>query len=258
MLFDVGFTPREMLVKRLGGFHRVTSQMKWGYIYSKLHLPQHFTAGPRNLQAAFKRYLYPLDDISRKLGTELDELPLARPRHQTLANQNASQLTKSGTGTTHSSGTGSRQQSGAGSSSTPSGSKTVSSQSRSTDKVPSTTGTITAPTPSTPNSKECSPPKVASIEPIVESASFSSPPVLSPLMTTHEHSPSPDTARSTRGGGSKRDTLDLVPMEENMDSSNKLLDSLSESRSNDKSRECRTIVFNNNPGRNVDLESKMS
>ncbi|CAL8102979.1 unnamed protein product [Calicophoron daubneyi] len=70
------------LVRELGGFHRVTSQMKWGYIYSKLRLPHHFSAGPRSLQAAFKRYLYPLDDISRKLGIDLGELPLSRPRHQ--------------------------------------------------------------------------------------------------------------------------------------------------------------------------------
>ncbi|KAG5452873.1 hypothetical protein CSKR_107418 [Clonorchis sinensis] len=69
------------LVRAHGGFHRVTAQLKWGYIYSKLGLPHNFAAGPRNLQAAFKRYLYPLDDISRKLGTDLDELPLARPRH---------------------------------------------------------------------------------------------------------------------------------------------------------------------------------
>ncbi|KAA3677378.1 uncharacterized protein DEA37_0015049 [Paragonimus westermani] len=71
------------LVRQLGGFHRVTTQMKWGYIYSKLRLPHHFAAGPRNLQAAFKRYLYPLDDINRKLGTDLDALPLSRPRHST-------------------------------------------------------------------------------------------------------------------------------------------------------------------------------
>ncbi|KER20133.1 hypothetical protein T265_11252 [Opisthorchis viverrini] len=72
---------RKGLVRAHGGFHRVTAQLKWGYIYSKLGLPHNFAAGPRNLQAAFKRYLYPLDDISRKLGTDLDELPLARPRH---------------------------------------------------------------------------------------------------------------------------------------------------------------------------------
>ncbi|VDQ02254.1 unnamed protein product [Trichobilharzia regenti] len=43
------------LVQKLGGFHRVTSQLKWGYVYSKMDLPQNVSGGPRNLQAAFKK-----------------------------------------------------------------------------------------------------------------------------------------------------------------------------------------------------------
>lgn len=31
----------------------------------------------------FYRYLFPLDEITRKLGTTLTELPISRPRHQT-------------------------------------------------------------------------------------------------------------------------------------------------------------------------------
>ncbi|CAH8534787.1 unnamed protein product [Heterobilharzia americana] len=69
------------LVHKLGGFHRVSSQLKWGYVYSKMDLPQNFSAGPRNLQAAFKKYLYPWDDITKKLGTNLCELPSSRPRY---------------------------------------------------------------------------------------------------------------------------------------------------------------------------------
>ncbi|CAH8873989.1 unnamed protein product [Trichobilharzia szidati] len=77
------------LVQKLGGFLRVTSQLKWGYVYSKMDLPQNFSAGPRNLQAAFKKYLYPWDDITKKLGTNLCELPSSRPRYASSV-QNAS------------------------------------------------------------------------------------------------------------------------------------------------------------------------
>ncbi|KAK4475113.1 hypothetical protein MN116_002201 [Schistosoma mekongi] len=77
------------LVHKLGGFHRVSSQLKWGYVYSKMDLPQNFSAGPRNLQAAFKKYLHPWDDITKKLGTNLCERPFSRPRYSSsLQNSN--------------------------------------------------------------------------------------------------------------------------------------------------------------------------
>ncbi|KAH8867610.1 AT-rich interactive domain-containing protein 4A [Schistosoma japonicum] len=76
-------------IHKLGGFHRVSSQLKWGYVYSKMDLPQNFSAGPRNLQAAFKKYLYPWDDITKKLGTNLCERPFSRPRYlSSLQNSN--------------------------------------------------------------------------------------------------------------------------------------------------------------------------
>nr|CDS19690.1 AT rich interactive domain containing protein [Echinococcus granulosus] len=67
-------------VDRLGGFHRVTSQLKWAAVYSEMDLPHNFAAGPRSLQTAFKKYLFPIDDLSRKLGTSLDEIPIPLPR----------------------------------------------------------------------------------------------------------------------------------------------------------------------------------
>ncbi|KAL5108224.1 AT-rich interactive domain-containing protein 4A [Taenia crassiceps] len=67
-------------VDRLGGFHRVTSQLKWAAVYSEMDLPHSFTAGPRSLQTAFKKYLFPINDLSRKLGTSLDEIPIPLPR----------------------------------------------------------------------------------------------------------------------------------------------------------------------------------
>nr|CAH8874476.1 unnamed protein product [Trichobilharzia regenti] len=79
------------LVQKLGGFHRVTSQLKWGYVYSKMDLPQNVSGGPRNLQAAFKKYLYPWDDITKKLGTNICELPSPRPRYSSSV-QNASPI----------------------------------------------------------------------------------------------------------------------------------------------------------------------
>ncbi|CAH8666963.1 unnamed protein product [Schistosoma curassoni] len=88
------------LVHKLGGFHRVSSQLKWGYVYSKMDLPQNFSAGPRNLQAAFKKYLYPWDDISKKLGTNLCDLPPSRPRYpSSVQNSNTNVSAANSTGT---------------------------------------------------------------------------------------------------------------------------------------------------------------
>lgn len=45
---------------------------------------------------SFVRYLFPLDDLSRKLGTNLDEIPISRPRNQSQQQQtNASMMTPS-------------------------------------------------------------------------------------------------------------------------------------------------------------------
>ncbi|VDD74928.1 unnamed protein product [Mesocestoides corti] len=84
------------IVHRLGGFHRVTSQLKWAAVYSEMDLPHNFTAGPRNLQTAFKKYLFPLDDLSRKLGTNLDEIPISRPRNLKLTTAQAPAKTSGG------------------------------------------------------------------------------------------------------------------------------------------------------------------
>ncbi|CAH8682170.1 unnamed protein product [Schistosoma rodhaini] len=99
------------LVHKLGGFHRVSSQLKWGYVYSKMDLPQNFSAGPRNLQAAFKKYLYPWDDISKKLGTNLCELPLSRPRYPSSAQNSNTNSTGANTNNSASNNTSQTKQS---------------------------------------------------------------------------------------------------------------------------------------------------
>lgn len=205
---------------------------------------------------SFLRYLYPLDDVSRKLGTDLDELPLSRPRHQTLANQNPSQSAKSGVVSISS---GSRHPSA--SIEQPSaqnvGHKTVSSQLKSTEKpavvssVIVASGASTAVTatgtpsvisgPMSPNNTEFSPPKVVGIEPIGESTSFSSPPVLSPLMASHERSPTPETSTRSAKSGSKRDSSGSVPME-GVDLVDNETGNLSESRANEESHEVSLLV----------------
>ena len=65
-----------------------------------MNLPVGFPSGPKALQLAFKkyrlvwcefllfsifRYLLPIDDLSRKLGTTLDELPISWPRKSKTA-----------------------------------------------------------------------------------------------------------------------------------------------------------------------------
>ncbi|VDO73926.1 unnamed protein product [Schistosoma margrebowiei] len=66
------------LVHKLGGFHRVSSQLK---------------------------YLYPWDDISKKLGTNLCDLPPSRPRYPSSvqnSNTNVSAVNSTGTNTNNS------------------------------------------------------------------------------------------------------------------------------------------------------------
>ncbi|KAM7543109.1 hypothetical protein Aperf_G00000018446 [Anoplocephala perfoliata] len=67
-------------VDRFGGFHRVSTQMKWPAVYSEMDLPPGFTAGPKSLQTAFKKYLLPIDELKRKLGTDLDEISFTLTR----------------------------------------------------------------------------------------------------------------------------------------------------------------------------------
>ncbi|CAH8647734.1 unnamed protein product [Heterobilharzia americana] len=59
------------VVHKLGGFHRVSSHLKWGYVYSKMDIPQNFSASPRNpagcLQEVRRRHLYHL----KRLFTDL-------------------------------------------------------------------------------------------------------------------------------------------------------------------------------------------
>ncbi|CAH8592181.1 unnamed protein product [Dicrocoelium dendriticum] len=173
------------LVRDLGGFHRVTAQLKWGYIYSKLRLPHNFTAGPRNLQAAFKRYLYPLDDISRKLGTDLDALPLSRPRHAAPSTSFTNSGSKSSTVVCR----------GANSAALSTAAKSSSSEIKPSDKSSGTKPVLTA--------TERLPVCETSMERTSERTIESSPPVLSPPVLGCTPSPSDDWASTS---------MDLTPL----------------------------------------------
>uniref|UniRef100_A0A1I8JKB6 ARID domain-containing protein n=1 Tax=Macrostomum lignano TaxID=282301 RepID=A0A1I8JKB6_9PLAT len=55
------------LVKRFGGYNRVTSQLKWRIVHSKLGLPA--TSSTTKLKSAYQRYLLPFEEFDKKLGS---------------------------------------------------------------------------------------------------------------------------------------------------------------------------------------------
>ncbi|VDN96816.1 unnamed protein product [Rodentolepis nana] len=72
-------------VHRLGGFHRVTTQMKWPAVYSEMDLPPCFSAGPKSLQTAYKKYLLPIEEMERKLGTDLHEVRFTQRKSKAVS-----------------------------------------------------------------------------------------------------------------------------------------------------------------------------
>nr|CDS27906.1 AT rich interactive domain containing protein [Hymenolepis microstoma] len=73
-------------VHRLGGFHRVSTQMKWPAVYSEMDLPPCFSAGPKSLQTAYKKYLLPIEEMERKLGTNLHEVRFTHRKSKAVSN----------------------------------------------------------------------------------------------------------------------------------------------------------------------------
>ncbi|KAM3173092.1 hypothetical protein ACTXT7_013172 [Hymenolepis weldensis] len=72
-------------VHRLGGFHRVSTQMKWPAVYSEMDLPPGFSAGPKSLQTAYKKYLLPIEEMERKLGTNLHEVRFTQRKSKAVS-----------------------------------------------------------------------------------------------------------------------------------------------------------------------------
>ncbi|KAK7505528.1 hypothetical protein BaRGS_00003273 [Batillaria attramentaria] len=58
------------VVQNIGGYNRVTNQMKWRLVYSKMGLPPSNTAS-HQIKNAYKKYLHAFEDFYRKLGSTM-------------------------------------------------------------------------------------------------------------------------------------------------------------------------------------------
>ncbi|KAL4238041.1 DNA- binding [Mactra antiquata] len=58
------------VVQKYGGYNRVTNQMKWRLVYSKMLLPPSNTASTQ-IKNAYKKYLHAFEDFYRKLGSSM-------------------------------------------------------------------------------------------------------------------------------------------------------------------------------------------
>ncbi|WAR19113.1 LOW QUALITY PROTEIN: ARI4B-like protein [Mya arenaria] len=58
------------VVQKYGGYNRVTNQMKWRLVYSKMQLPPSNTASTQ-IKNAYKKYLHAFEDFYRKLGSSM-------------------------------------------------------------------------------------------------------------------------------------------------------------------------------------------
>lgn len=69
------------VVQKLGGYNRVTNQMKWRLVYSKMLLPPSNTASTQ-IKNAYKKYLHAFEDFYRKLGSTMGTISRpGRSRH---------------------------------------------------------------------------------------------------------------------------------------------------------------------------------
>ncbi|XP_064621700.1 AT-rich interactive domain-containing protein 4B-like isoform X2 [Lineus longissimus] len=58
------------VVRNIGGYNRVTNQMKWRLVWSKMGLPASNTASTQ-IKTAYKKYLHAFEDFYRKLGSSM-------------------------------------------------------------------------------------------------------------------------------------------------------------------------------------------
>ncbi|PVD26271.1 hypothetical protein C0Q70_13941 [Pomacea canaliculata] len=58
------------VVQAIGGYNKVTNQMKWRLVYSKMGLPPSNTAS-HQIKNAYKKYLHAFEDFYRKLGSTM-------------------------------------------------------------------------------------------------------------------------------------------------------------------------------------------
>lgn len=67
------------VVQNIGGYNKVTNQMKWRLVYSKMGLPPSNTAA-HQIKNAYKKYLHAFEDFYRKLGCIMGTI--SRPGRQ--------------------------------------------------------------------------------------------------------------------------------------------------------------------------------
>lgn len=69
------------VVQNLGGYNKVTNQMKWRMVYAKMNLPLVNTAS-HQIKNAYKKYLHAFEDFYRKLGSSMGTISRpGRSRH---------------------------------------------------------------------------------------------------------------------------------------------------------------------------------
>ncbi|XP_052106549.1 AT-rich interactive domain-containing protein 4B-like [Mytilus californianus] len=69
------------VVQHIGGYNKVTNQMKWRMVYSKMNLPPINTAS-HQIKNAYKKYLHAFEDFYRKLGSSMGTISRpGRSRH---------------------------------------------------------------------------------------------------------------------------------------------------------------------------------
>jgi hypothetical protein len=61
------------LVRKIGGYKKVTKLQKWSYVYKKLALTNSNTINVLNLKNAYKLYLQPYEEFYKKLGSAIND-----------------------------------------------------------------------------------------------------------------------------------------------------------------------------------------
>ena len=57
------------LAQRMGGYNRITNQMKWRTLYVRMGFPNtNASTGSHKMKAAYRKYLHPFEEFHRKHG----------------------------------------------------------------------------------------------------------------------------------------------------------------------------------------------
>lgn len=86
-----------IVVRKNGGYNKVSKQRKWSEVYKKLALTDMNSANVSNLKSAYERYLQPYEDFYRKLGSTMCD-PIS---HRTTASNHSASKRTDQRGTSH-------------------------------------------------------------------------------------------------------------------------------------------------------------